>query len=96
MTDTIYSIHRAEDDEIVGFAGVDTVRASANSIAQSLATAAVGERRHAYAHNGLAVVSAGRCESDGWHDVDRADFAARDEIAREKRAERGLTNDQRR
>ena len=93
MTETVYTIHRADNDEIVGRAGADTIRATAANIARSLATAAPRMEAFAYVHNGLGVIAAGRCDSAGWHDLDRHPYRDRHLTAMDERRACGIPND---
>lgn len=93
MTETVYTIHRAEDAEILATANPANLQQVAANVARSLATSGDRQTRRAYVHNGRGIIAGGLCRGGQWHDILREDFAQCEPSASAKRAAAGWPND---
>lgn len=96
MTGTIYTIHRAEDHQIIETAEPGNLQQRAAHVAarihRGLPDADLRTTR-LYIHNGRGVVAAGLCRQGVWHDILRDDYMPFAPKARALRMTAGLPVD---
>jgi len=96
MTGTTYTIHRAEDHQIIETAEPGNLQAKAANVAARIHRGLPDADRKTtrlYVHNGRGIIAAALCRQGLWHDILRDDFMRCEPAARDERERAGYPND---